>query len=200
MAAGAIGGAYMRKGFTLVELLIVMVVIGILAAMMMFSSTEAEKSARVQTIINNFNQIHKAVNAWYFDNMHRIGKGAAGVKDEVGIRLKATDTNVTRFSNFVDDAGVQEFMKYINNGSSMKLGSKNKNNTGDLYILRSVDKSNVWYVSYYLGKADAGVKSRFASKAKSIELFGSDNLTGDSVLNTYYTNQNYINMEILSLK
>ena len=40
--------------------------------MMMFSSTEAESSARVQTIINNFNQIRKAMNAWYFDNMHRI--------------------------------------------------------------------------------------------------------------------------------
>ena len=191
-----------RKGFTLVEILIVMVVIGILAAMMMFSSTEAESSARVQTIINNFNQIHKAVNAWYFDNMHRIGTGITGetsdnAKVEKGILLNG---NITRFSKFVDDAGVREFMKYINNGSSMKLGSKNKNNTGDLYILRSVDKSNVWYVSYYLGKADARVKSRFASKAKSMELFGSDNLTGDSVLNTYYTKQNYINMEILSLK
>ena len=37
-----------RKGFTLVELLIVIVVIGILSAMMMLSSTEALTSARAK--------------------------------------------------------------------------------------------------------------------------------------------------------
>ena len=73
MAASALGGAYMRKGFTLVELLIVMVVISILAAMMMFSSTEAEISARAQNVINNFNQITKAVNSWY--NRSKITAG-----------------------------------------------------------------------------------------------------------------------------
>ena len=54
-----------KKGFTLVELLIVIVVIGILSAMMMLSSTEAVSSAKVARIISDLTNWKKAVLAWY---------------------------------------------------------------------------------------------------------------------------------------
>ena len=40
-----------RSGFTLVELLIVIVVIGVLSTMMMLSSTEAVSSAKANNIL-----------------------------------------------------------------------------------------------------------------------------------------------------
>ncbi|MBR4196942.1 MAG: type II secretion system protein [Synergistaceae bacterium] len=58
-----------RKGFTLVELLIVIVVIGILSAMMMISSTEAVSSAKAATIIGNMRAIKTAALAYYVDNV-----------------------------------------------------------------------------------------------------------------------------------
>ena len=58
-----------RKGFTLVELLIVIVVIGILSAMMMLSSTEAVSSARASNIISNLRNLKTAALAWYIDSM-----------------------------------------------------------------------------------------------------------------------------------
>ena len=57
-----------RKGFTLVELLIVIVVIGILSAMMMLSSTEATTSAKATAIVANLRNIKTATLAWYADH------------------------------------------------------------------------------------------------------------------------------------
>ena len=49
-----------RKGFTLVELLIVIVVIGILSAMMMLSSTEAVSSAKAARIVADLRNVKTA--------------------------------------------------------------------------------------------------------------------------------------------
>ena len=97
-----------RKGFTLVELLIVIVVIGILAAMMMLSSTEAVSSARATKLISDMTQIKKAINAWYLENYERLGSGAGGDKSEIGIMLNGT---ITRFSEFINSNGTKEFMR-----------------------------------------------------------------------------------------
>ena len=70
----------MRKGFTLVELLIVIVVIGILSAMMMLSSTEAVSSARAADIISDLRNLKTATLAWYADNLDKVetNKGKLG--------------------------------------------------------------------------------------------------------------------------
>lgn len=54
-----------RKGFTLVELLIVIVVIGILSAMMMISSSEAVASAKATNIVNNLRAMKVAALSYY---------------------------------------------------------------------------------------------------------------------------------------
>ena len=60
------------KGFTLVELLIVIVVIGVLSAMMMLSSTEAVSSAKAAKVINNLRQLKTAALSWYMDNYDKV--------------------------------------------------------------------------------------------------------------------------------
>ena len=61
-----------REGFTLVELLIVIVVIGVLSAMMMLSSTEAVSSAKAAKVINNLRQLKTAALSWYMDNIDKV--------------------------------------------------------------------------------------------------------------------------------
>ena len=50
---------FKRKGFTLVELLIIMIVLSILTGAMMLSSTEITASADASRIINNLVNIKK---------------------------------------------------------------------------------------------------------------------------------------------
>lgn len=64
-----------REGFTLVELLIVIVVIGILSAMMMLSSTEAVTSAKASNIVSNLRNLKTAALAMYIDSMDKFDNG-----------------------------------------------------------------------------------------------------------------------------
>ena len=61
-----------RRGFTLVELLIVIVVIGILSAMMMLSSSEAVSSAKATAIISDLRNFKTAVLAYFADNIDNL--------------------------------------------------------------------------------------------------------------------------------
>lgn len=58
-----------HQGFTLVELLIVIVVIGVLSAMMMLSSTEAVSSAKASNIVSDLRNMKTAALAYYVDNL-----------------------------------------------------------------------------------------------------------------------------------
>ncbi len=57
-----------EKGFTLVELLIVIIIIGILAGMMMLSTGSATDKAEAVKVVNNLRVIKTAVLMYYADN------------------------------------------------------------------------------------------------------------------------------------
>ena len=64
-----------RKGFTLVELLIVIVIIGILAAAMMLSSGSATAAAEASNIISDLRSMKAAALMFYADSMDDITTG-----------------------------------------------------------------------------------------------------------------------------
>ena len=66
-----------RKGFTLVEIMIVVAIIGLLAAIAIPNFVKARESAQMNACIANLKQIQGAVQVWAIDQ----GKGTADKPD-----------------------------------------------------------------------------------------------------------------------
>ena len=111
-----------RKGFTLVELLIVIVVIGILSAMMMISSTEAVASAKAASIIGNMRTIKTAALAYYIDATN-------GASDTVS-SLTMNMSDVAKYLSGTSESDLQNSgCEYTIDGNAVKCtigGSENE--------------------------------------------------------------------------
>ncbi len=166
-----------ERGFTLVELLIVIVVIGILAAMMMFSSTEAVTSAKASNIISNLTNLKKATLSWYADH-----KRSVRTQQNEGntYRIYDVDGNASQsdnFEGFTRKGHSSEIVKYMNNSSSIKTTN---NSDGSIkkseYAFGQADgekkKANIWYVGYRFSDGEERVKEKIAGRAKSLGLIG----------------------------
>ena len=75
-----------KRGFTLLELLIVLVVIGILGITMMIAGEQIYDSARATEVINNLKMWRNAALAFYADNLEECSRsdfnfGAQGVRE-----------------------------------------------------------------------------------------------------------------------
>ena len=194
-----------RKGFTLVELLIVIVVIGVLSAMMMLSSTEAVSSAQAARVITAMTNLKKAVVAWYVDNHDNI------VTDNEGYKIKTAKGKLEKLSDYIKN-NKTAILKYLNNSDSIDFRSKrevensNIDSYSDVYVFLDV-KYKKWYI-YYKVDSDSRLKAKLAGKAKSLGLYGLDgnsiktekNLMTNIIKNKkYYTDETFVCMLALSL-
>ena len=138
-----------REGFTLVELLIVIVVIGVLSAMMMLSSTEAVSSAKAADIVSDLRNLKTAALAFYADNL------ASADKD--GFSLSGTDEAKYRTA----------ILKYMNNGDADAH-----------YKFVGTNQPDTWYVYYDTGvdgnQVTPTVSKKLESRAKSTGLLKED--------------------------
>ncbi len=168
-----------RRGFTLVELLIVIVVIGILSAMMMLSSTEAVTSARANNIVSNLRNFKTAALAMYVDQLDYAGKLKEGVYKG--------DNSVSM--DFV--------VKYMNNANTSTSGTT----TDSTLTSYGIDKhtNGDWFVYFDFGaNGDARIKSKLAGRAKSVGLYGAASASALSTdKSTTYSNQQFCGMWVV---
>ena len=143
-----------RQGFTLVELLIVIVVIGILSAMMMLSSTEAVTSAKASNIVSNLRNLKTAALAYYVDHMDAM-EGAKTVN--------ADDSSYNGLT-FTKGSFSQDVAQYLNN------------NITDKGYSVSITDNGEWYVTYTIedgastATEQAGIITKLKGRAKSVGL------------------------------
>ena len=152
-----------RKGFTLVELLIVIVVIGILSAMMMLSSTEAVTSAKASNIVSNLRNLKTAALAYYVDNM---------------------DTLATA------DPDIEKVWEYMNN--SKKSDGKYNIPDSDkyvFYLFGNTKGQKTWFLKYTINGTNdevAKIKNKLKGRAASTGLLNSATVTDGKVVSTPY--------------
>ena len=189
-----------KKGFTLVELLIVIVVIGILTLAMFLAAQEMESTARTAQIINDLRMLKTASEHWYIDNEQNIFEAAANASDK-GYHLKIDGKDV-RFHDALqsDSYGVKT---YISN-SNFNLNKGKKDDWQNMYAVTGGYSvylgftNTVCYVVYRISndsnmKDKARLREKLKSKAKSVGLVYY-NYNGGNSKETSYNGENFVCM------
>lgn len=107
---------FMRKGFTLAEVLLVIAIIGVLSGMMMVASSESVKTTEANNIVNNLRNFASAAMTFYTDSMDHF---------------TATSNDPANLNTYV--------VKYMYNGGN------SIQNSGDYYVKNNNGKWWVGY-------------------------------------------------------
>ncbi len=86
-----VGAFHRRRGFTLVEIMIVVLIIGVLMSVAVPSFIQARQSGRKSSCLLNLKQIETAKEQWAMDNKKSNGD-AVGFTDLVGVTLYIKST------------------------------------------------------------------------------------------------------------
>lgn len=108
---------FMRKGFTLAEVLLVIAIIGVLSGMMMVASSESVKTTEANNIVNNLRNFASAAMTFYTDSMDHF----TATPNDTSTDLKSC------------------VMKYMYNGGN------SIQNSGDYYVKNNNGKWWVGY-------------------------------------------------------
>lgn len=137
----------MRKGFTLVELLVVLTVIGILSTMFTISGREASNIARANKIAEDFKIISAAMNMYYSDNTDACNITTANKKD--GQTEMKAETILAALNGYLKST------TYIEAEASAQEGK--------FHI--SIEDDASWWLTYKLPTSNLQIARILANKA-----------------------------------
>ena len=174
-----------KRGFTLLELLIVLVVIGILGITMMIAGEEMYDSARATEVISNLKMWKNAALAFYADNLEECSRsdfnfGAPGVRERVIKYLSVDDKYLKKLSTSLAKIQYETFQAA----------------DGTWYIWHNVGRG----AGKVEGNIRRGLKAKLVDRAKSAGLLNADedqktkSKSVDS--NTFYQGGGYVAVKV----
>ena len=169
------------KGFTLIEMLIVLVIIGILAGAMMIASAYVVSSVKAIRVLNNLQHLKKATFSWYTDNLGKIQTDGrvkfkvSYVKSDGTKYFKEEINPIQEFNKYA--LGIYHYLSLGNllslNASSLEDSSSGKNAWKIIpaggYGIYDAGQNNrtTWFVGYRFEEGEEGVKERLKARAEA---------------------------------
>jgi len=171
-----------RKGFTLVELLIVIIIIGILAGAMMLVAGTSRDSAEASRIMSDLRNMKAAALMWMADNPTTVtADNWVGLGNDPEPINRYLDRPLIEGHPFIFAV---QFWEATGEGAN------------------AIAAGEVWLLGYNLTNVRAGVKSKLADQASSAGLFKISNITGSVKIpgepltldneDFYTSDQNYV--------
>jgi general secretion pathway protein G len=150
----------MSKGFTLVELLIVIVIIGILVSSILLSNYSVTASAEAMNIVSELRNLKTATMMFFVDSMDVVNAGGAKTAIDV------TGSAKTLLGKYMD----------------------NPEKLTELYMFRTATIGNGmrWFIGYNLSNVTSEVKEKLEGKAKSTGLLAGNGTSTPTSLTDYF--------------
>ena len=139
-----------RKGFTLVELMIVVGIMGILGAMGIIAGQEATSAARAAVIADNLEKLSTAAMMFYEENSEEI--------DKTGTLDGTTAINAAALAK-----GINAYLKTDNEVKS----AADTDNTYFAIVGTETGTALTWWVGYKFGTSDGNTQVQKAMKNKT---------------------------------
>ena len=174
-----------RRGFTLVELLIIIVVIGVLAEMMIFSSTEAVTTAKAAKILANLQTLKRAATQWYLDNREKVqadgrvtimvnpNKAASDGENTKPVQEWGDRIQLSKYISSMNDSGI----KFYKTSAKDEVTNKQNTNLVEGYYgicdggtINGYHR-NAWYVGYRFKSGEERVRDKIRGRMESSGVF-----------------------------
>ena len=196
----------MRKGFTLVEMVIVIGVLMILLGLFTMSSTETITTAHATRILNNLRVMKTAVLAWYRDNRDKVititanGKNPGMVNIDGIHPIQEIGDDKLKLSVYLEDLGGSGI-----NLSNKETGVDGRQNTllkpgyygvCDGGTLNNKVYRDTWYVGYRFKDNEGPVREKIRARQKSAGVWLG---TGDAHVDYNRSNEEAVWMKVLQL-
>lgn len=183
-----------RRGFTLVELLIVIIIIGILAGAMLLVAGSSRDTAEASRILSDLRTVKSAAVMWMADS-------STTISDDAWVDLQKDPSPLNKYLDRAIDVDKTKLL-FATGTVTVNVITGTHEENGKTVTDYTTKDQTAWFLGYDLSGVRDGVKNRLQEQASTAGLYGGDvakgtknaltiDLTSSTATSQYYQSSNY---------